>query len=71
VIGLRVISPIPRKALARALQGVTRVVVLEQNHSGQLYRHLLGNKVLTPEAESIARPGPLPFRPAEITAHLA
>ena len=71
VIGLRVISPIPRKALTQALEGVSRVVVLEQNHSGQLYRHLLGNKALLPTAESIARPGPLPFRPAEITAHLA
>jgi len=71
VIGLRVISPIPRKALDKALEGVKRVIVLEQNHSGQLYRHLLGNKALLPSAESIARAGPLPFRPAEITAHLA
>jgi len=47
------------------------VLVLEQNHSGQLYRHLLGQKALPVSAESIARPGPLPFRPAEITAHIA
>ena len=68
---MRVISPIPRKALDKALEGVKRIIVLEQNHSGQLYRHLLGNKALLPSAESIARAGPLPFRPAEITAHLA
>ncbi len=71
VIALRVLSPIPAKPLAAALKGVRRVVVLEQNHSGQLYRHLLGHKALSVSAESIARPGPLPFRPAEITAHLA
>jgi 2-oxoglutarate ferredoxin oxidoreductase subunit alpha len=71
VVALRVLSPIPAKALAAALKDVRRIVVLEQNYSGQLYRHLLGNKALAPSAESIARPGPLPFRPAEITAHLA
>ncbi len=71
VVALRVLSPIPAKPLAAALKDVRRIVVLEQNYSGQLYRHLLGNKALAPSAESIARPGPLPFRPAEITAHLA
>lgn len=70
VIALRVLSPVPREALARALDSVHRVVVLEQNQSGQLYRHLLGEKALPSRAESIARPGPLPFRPAEIIAHL-
>lgn len=71
VISLRVLSPLPRKAMARALEGVRRVVVLEQNHGAQLYRHLLGNKAVPVATESIARPGPLPFRPSEITAHLA
>jgi 2-oxoglutarate ferredoxin oxidoreductase subunit alpha len=70
VIGLRVLSPLPRKLLARALDGVRRVVVLEQNHGSQLYRHLLGQKAIPVNAESIARPGPLPFRPAELSAHL-
>jgi 2-oxoglutarate/2-oxoacid ferredoxin oxidoreductase subunit alpha len=71
VIGLRVLSPIPRKALMRALDRVRRVIVLEQNHGAQLYRHLLGYKAIPATTESIARPGPLPFRPAELTAHLA
>ena len=71
IIALRVLSPVPSKPLAAALKGVRRIVVLEQNHSGQLYRHLLGQKALPVSAESIARPGPLPFRPAEITAHIA
>ncbi len=44
---------------------------MEQNHSGQLYHHLLAHKAIPPSAESLARPGPLPFRPAEITAHVA
>jgi 2-oxoglutarate ferredoxin oxidoreductase subunit alpha len=71
VISLRVLSPLPKKALARALDGVRRVVVMEQNHGAQLYRHLLAQQAIPPDAESFARPGPLPFRPAEIGAHLA
>lgn len=71
VVSLRVLSPLPIEALARALEGATRIVVMEQNHSGQLYHHLLAHKAVPPSAESLARPGPLPFRPAEITAHLA
>lgn len=71
VIGLRLLSPVPQAALTRALAGVRRIIVLEQNHGAQLYRHLIGNKAVPPTAESIARPGPLPFRPAEITALLA
>lgn len=71
VVGLRVLSPLPLSALAEALDGTTRIVVMEQNHGGQLYRHLLAHKAVPQDAESLARPGPLPFRPAEITAHLA
>jgi 2-oxoglutarate ferredoxin oxidoreductase subunit alpha len=71
VIGLRVLSPLPKKALACALNGVRRVVVMEQNHGAQLYRYLLAHQAIPADAESFARPGPLPFRPAEIAAQLA
>jgi 2-oxoglutarate ferredoxin oxidoreductase subunit alpha len=70
VISLRVLSPLPRQALASALAGMRRVVVMEQNHGAQLYRHLLAHQAIPPGAESFARPGPLPFRPTEIAAHL-
>lgn len=71
VVSLRVLSPLPIAAIARALEGAKRIVVVEQNHSAQLYRHLLAHKAIPPEAQSMARPGPLPFRPTEIAAHLA
>ncbi len=70
VVGLRVISPAPIAQLKKALAGTKRVVVLEQNLGAQLYHYLLGLKALPADAESIARTGPLPFRPAEIAAHL-
>jgi len=71
VVGLRLLSPLPQAALTKALAGATRIIVLEQNHGAQLYRHLLGNKAIPPTAESLARPGPLPFRPGEIAALVA
>lgn len=71
VIGLRVLAPLPQKALATALTGVKRVFVLEQNLGAQLYRYLLSQRALPQEAESVARSGPLPFRPGEIIAHVA
>ena len=71
VISLRVISPLPIQALTKALSGVKRLIVMEQNESAQLYHHLLAHKAIPLDAESLARPGPLPFRPTEISAHLA
>jgi 2-oxoglutarate ferredoxin oxidoreductase subunit alpha len=71
VIGLRQLSPVPKLALARLLRGVRRVIVVEQNHGAQLYQYLLGQKAIPATAETLARPGPLPFRPAEIAAHVA
>lgn len=71
VVGLRLLSPLPQGALTKALAGARRIIVLEQNHGAQLYRHLLGNKIIPPTAESFARPGPLPFRPGEIAALIA
>jgi 2-oxoglutarate ferredoxin oxidoreductase subunit alpha len=71
VVGLRVLSPLPRHALMTALEGATEIVVLEQNHGAQLFHHLRAQAAIPADAESFARPGPLPFRPAEIAAHFA
>ncbi|MEX2241136.1 MAG: hypothetical protein WD775_10650, partial [Burkholderiales bacterium] len=54
-----------------ALAGVKRVLVLEQNHSGQFLKYLRAEYDLPGEVKSLRRPGPLPFRPAEIRAALA
>ena len=70
VIALRVLSPLPMDAIARALAGVRRIFVVEQNHGAQLYHHLIGQKAIPPSAESVARPGPLPFRPSEIASYV-
>lgn len=70
VIALRVLSPLPLPAIAAALDGVRRIIVIEQNHGAQLYHHLIGQKAIPPSAESVARPGPLPYRPSEIASYV-
>ncbi|MFN3655839.1 MAG: transketolase C-terminal domain-containing protein [Pseudolabrys sp.] len=70
VVALRVLSPLPMAEIARALDGVRRIIVVEQNHGAQLYHYLIGQKAIPPAAESVARPGPLPFRPSEIASYV-
>jgi len=71
LVSLRLLAPAQPERLKRALQGVKRVLVLEQNHSGQFLRYLRAEYDLPGEVKSLRRPGPLPFRPAEIQQALA
>jgi len=66
LVSVRLLAPAQPERLKRALQGVKRVLVLEQNHSGQFLRYLRAEYDLPGEVRSLRRPGPLPFRPAEI-----
>ncbi|HXM80600.1 MAG TPA: 2-oxoacid:acceptor oxidoreductase subunit alpha [Burkholderiales bacterium] len=66
LVSLRLLSPAQPARLKRALEGVKRVLVVEQNHSGQFLRYLRSEYELPGEVKSLRRPGPLPFRPQEI-----
>ncbi len=70
LISMRLLSPAQPGRLKRALEGVKRVLVVEQNHSGQFLRYLRGEYDLPGEVASLRRPGPLPFRPDEIHRRL-
>ena len=71
LVSLRLLSPAQPERLAQALAGVKRVLVVEQNHSGQFLRYLRSEYALPGEVKSLRRPGPLPFRPEEICRELA
>ena len=71
VVALRVLSPLPVKALAGALEGARRIVVVEQNHSAQLYHHLLGAQSYSTECPKPGTPRPAAVPTDRITAHLA
>jgi len=63
---MRLLSPAQPERLAKALEGVRRVLVVEQNHGGQLHRSLRADFDLPGEVLSFHRAGPLPIRPDEI-----
>lgn len=66
LISMRVILPLQTELLAKALEGVKKVLVVEQNHSGQFAKFLQGHFDLPGKVETLNRPGPLPIRPIEI-----
>ena len=68
LIALRLLAPALPERMAEALAGVAQVLVVEQNHGAQLYRYLRAMYDLPGRAASFHRPGPLPLRPAELTA---
>jgi 2-oxoglutarate ferredoxin oxidoreductase subunit alpha len=70
LISLRLLWPAQPARLAAALDGVSRVLVVEQSHSGQFHRYLRAHYDMAAERRAYFRPGPLPFRPAEILTEL-
>jgi 2-oxoglutarate ferredoxin oxidoreductase subunit alpha len=71
LVSMRLLSPAQPERLAKALAGVKRVLVVEQNHSGQFHRYLRADFDLPGEVRSLHRPGPLPIRPGEVYQQLA
>jgi len=70
LVSLRLLSPVQPEKLAKALAGVKRALVIEQNHSAQFLRYLRAEYDVAPKLTSFHRPGPLPFRPEEIRHRL-
>lgn len=66
LIAMRLIAPARPEQLAAALEGVQRVMVVEQNHGAQFYRYLRAYFDLPGKPASYHRPGPLPLRPGEL-----
>jgi 2-oxoglutarate ferredoxin oxidoreductase subunit alpha len=71
LIVLRLLAPLKPEVLGKALEGVTRVLVVEQNHSAQFHRYLRSVVDLPARQQSFHRPGPLPLRPGELAATIA
>jgi 2-oxoglutarate ferredoxin oxidoreductase subunit alpha len=66
LIAMRLLAPAQPEKLAKALEGVRHVMVVEQNHGAQFYRYLRGHFDLPAKPASYHRPGPLPLRPGEV-----
>ncbi|WP_417783313.1 2-oxoacid:acceptor oxidoreductase subunit alpha [Terasakiella pusilla] len=70
LVALRLLAPALPDAFEAALAGVEKVLVVEQTHSKQFYRYLRSEYDLPKQTDVLAKPGPLPYRPAEIVAKL-
>jgi 2-oxoglutarate ferredoxin oxidoreductase subunit alpha len=70
LISVRLIAPVQPEKMAAALQGMRRVLVVEQSHSGQFYRMLRAFYDLPVETRSLHQGGPLAFGPGQILEQL-
>ena len=70
LVSLRLLAPLPADRLVDALSGVSRVLVIEQNQSAQLYKYLRAECDLPGRVTSLHRPGALQYSPGEIHRHL-
>ena len=66
LVSMRLLAPARPEALTAALEGVERVLVVEQNHGGQFLRYLRAEFDLPRAVRSFRHPGPLPVRPDEV-----
>ncbi len=67
MVSIRLISPFPCLELNKALEGAKRVLVVEQSHSGQLYRHIRSYIDLPANTQQLNREGPNLIGPEEIS----
>ncbi len=70
LVSVRLLAPTRPERLAKALAGVKRILVVEQNHSRQFYRYLRSEYDFLAPLASFAHPGPLPIRPDEVHRQL-
>lgn len=66
VIAPRLLAPVQPERLAAALEGVKRILVVEQTHSAQFHRYLRAHYDLPAPVHVLHRPGPLPITAGEI-----
>jgi 2-oxoglutarate ferredoxin oxidoreductase subunit alpha len=68
LVALRLLAPLDQARMDAALAGVRQLLVVEQNHGGQLLRYLRSRLDLPGRPRGLHRAGPLPLRPGELTA---
>lgn len=69
-VALRLLAPLPAAGLIAALEGCSRLLVVEQNHGAQLYHYLRSELALFGSAASFARPGPVPLAGHDIARYV-
>ncbi len=70
LVSIRLLAPTRQEDMAAALEGVERVLIVEQTHSGQFRQYLQANFALPAKLDHFCNPGPLPIRPGQINQAL-
>ncbi|MBF8269478.1 MAG: pyruvate flavodoxin/ferredoxin oxidoreductase-like [Gammaproteobacteria bacterium] len=65
MVAMRLLSPAQPGKFRQTMAGVSKVLVIEQSHSGQFYKYLRAHYDLPGESELFHRAGPLLLRPGE------
>ena len=71
VVAPRLLATVQPERLSAALEGVRRILVVEQTHGAQFHRYLRAHYDLPAPAQVLHRPGPLPITPGEIHQAIA
>ena len=71
LVALRLLAPIKQDLIDAALAGAREILVVEQNHGGQLLRSLRSRVDLPSRPRGLHQPGPLPLRPGELATAFA
>lgn len=70
LIAPRLLLPTRPREMMKALEGIRRVLVVEQSHGAQFSKYLRAHYDLPAEVSVLHRPGPLPIRPHEVCGAL-
>jgi len=71
VVAPRLLAPVQPERLSAALEGVKRILVIEQTHGAQFHRYLRAHYDLAAPAQVLHRPGPLAITADEIHQAIA
>jgi 2-oxoglutarate ferredoxin oxidoreductase subunit alpha len=71
LISMRLIAPLQIDRLLAALQGVRKLLILEQSHGAQFHKYLRAHLDLPVTPVVFNRPGPLPIRAQEVCDQIA
>jgi 2-oxoglutarate ferredoxin oxidoreductase subunit alpha len=69
-LALRLLAPLQKDLLSSALAGCNQVLIIEQNHSKQLFHYLKGQTDFEAGVHSYAVAGPVPLSPQQIAARV-
>jgi len=70
LVAIRLLAPVQPEKFAAAMQGVRRILIIEQSHSAQFMHYLVAHYSLPAEREVYHRAGPVLMRAGELAERI-